>query len=121
MTGPQEPPTPHQAAQDGQRRIIASLGEPVRLRLYRYVVCQAEPVSRDQAAGGIGVAHHVAKFHLDKLCEDGLLEVEYRRPDGRTGPGAGRPAKFYRRAGRDIAGSLPARAYERPAPPMAQA
>jgi predicted ArsR family transcriptional regulator len=121
MSGPQEPSPPQQAALDGQLRSIAALGEPVRLRLYRYVASQPGPVSREQAAGGIGVAHHVAKFHLDKLEEDGLLEVEYRRPDGRTGPGAGRPAKYYRRAGRDIAVSLPERHYELPARLMAQA
>ncbi|HST47775.1 helix-turn-helix transcriptional regulator [Jatrophihabitans sp.] len=121
MTGPQESPPPQQASRDGQLRSIASLGEPVRLRLYRYVAAQPGPVSREQAAGGVGVAHHVAKFHLDKLEEDGLLEVEFRRPDGRTGPGAGRPAKFYRRAGHDIAVSLPERHYELPARLMAQA
>ncbi|MGH8860570.1 MAG: transcriptional regulator, partial [Jatrophihabitantaceae bacterium] len=41
-----------------------------------------------------------------------LLEVEYRRPPGRSGPGAGRPAKLYRRAGRAIAVSLPERRYD---------
>ncbi|MGH8862014.1 MAG: helix-turn-helix domain-containing protein, partial [Jatrophihabitantaceae bacterium] len=53
---------------------LAALGEPVRRALYRYVVAQPDPVSRDQAATGIGIAHHTAKFHLDKLEEDGLLE-----------------------------------------------
>ncbi len=120
MTGPQES-LPAPADRDEQLRSLASLGEPMRLRLYRFVADQPGPVSREQAAGGIGVAHHVAKFHLDRLEEDGLLEVEYRRPDGRTGPGAGRPAKFYRRAGRDIAVSLPERHYELPARLMAQA
>ncbi|HST82155.1 MAG TPA: helix-turn-helix domain-containing protein [Kineosporiaceae bacterium] len=91
---------------------VAALGEPVRRELYRYVVAQDEPVSRDSAASGTGVAHHVAKFNLDRLVADGLLDVEYRRPAGRTGPGAGRPAKFYRRAARDIAVSLPERRYD---------
>jgi predicted ArsR family transcriptional regulator len=111
----------HQAAIQARLRSIASLGEPVRRTLYRYVSEQSEPVSREQAASGVGVAHHIAKFHLDKLEEDGLLEAEYRRPAGRTGPGAGRPAKFYRRAGRDIAVSLPERQYELPGRLMAEA
>ncbi|HTK15109.1 MAG TPA: helix-turn-helix domain-containing protein [Acidimicrobiia bacterium] len=91
---------------------IAALGEPVRRALYKYVVAQAGPVSRDQAATGAGVARHTAKFHLDKLVEDGLLEVEFSRPPGRRGPGAGRPTKFYRRAAREVAVSLPERHYE---------
>jgi predicted ArsR family transcriptional regulator len=91
---------------------IAALGEPVRRALYRFVVAQAGPVSRAEAAEGAGVARHVAKFHLDKLVDDGLLEVEFRRPPGRGGPGAGRPNKLYRRSSRELAVSLPERHYE---------
>lgn len=91
---------------------IAALGEPIRRALYRYVVAQREPVARDQAATAIGVPHHVAKFHLDKLEADGLLDVEYSRPPGRRGPGAGRPAKRYRRSTREVAVSLPERRYD---------
>lgn len=97
---------------DHQINSVAVLGEPVRRELYRFVVAQPEPVSRENAAAGVGVPHHVAKFHLDKLEEDGLLEAEYRRPAGRTGPGAGRPAKLYRRSARHIAISLPERRYD---------
>jgi predicted ArsR family transcriptional regulator len=97
---------------DRQVNSVAALGEPIRRELYRYVVAQSEPVSRERAATGVGVPHHVAKFHLDKLEEDGLLEVDYRRPPGRTGPGAGRPAKLYRRSARHIAVSLPERRYD---------
>jgi predicted ArsR family transcriptional regulator len=97
---------------DAQVTGVAVLAEPVRRALYRYVVARSEPVSRDQAAEGIGVPRHVAKFHLDKLEDEGLLEVEFRRPTGRAGPGAGRPAKLYRRSPRELAVSLPVRRYE---------
>jgi predicted ArsR family transcriptional regulator len=100
---------------------IAALGEPLRRALYRYVVAQAGPVNRDQAAEGAGVARHVAKFHLDRLVDDGLLEVEYRRASGKRGPGAGRPAKFYRRSSREVAVSLPERHYELAGRLLAQA
>jgi len=90
---------------------IAALSEPVRRLLYRYVIDHG-PVSRADAAAGVGVAHHVAKFNLDKLVTDGLLDIEYRRRLGRSGPGAGRPAKLYRRTARDIAVSLPERRYD---------
>ena len=91
---------------------IATLGEPVRRALYRYVAAQRSPVNRDQSAEGVGVAHHVAKFHLDKLVDDGLLETEFGRPPGRGGPGAGRPAKLYRRSARQLEVSLPERRYD---------
>jgi predicted ArsR family transcriptional regulator len=100
---------------------VAALGEPVRRALYRYVVAQDAPVSRDQAAAGTGVAHHVAKFNLDRLVADGLLEVGYGRPPGRGGPGAGRPAKLYRRADRDISVTLPERRYDLAGHVMAEA
>jgi predicted ArsR family transcriptional regulator len=111
----------HDADVDAQLSSVASLGEPVRRALYRFVAGQAEPVSREQAAAGVEVAHHVAKFHLDKLEDDGLLEVEYRRPAGRTGPGAGRPTKFYRRVDKDISVSLPERRYDLAGRLMAEA
>ncbi len=97
---------------DTQVAGIAALDEPVRRALYRYVVAQEGPVSRDQAAGGVGVPRHVAKFHLDRLEEDGLLDAAFSRPPGRRGPGAGRPSKLYRRSSRELAVSLPARRYE---------
>ena len=91
---------------------IGALAEPVRRDLYRYVVAQPGPVSREQAAAGVGVALHTVKFHLDKLVDAGLLDVEFRRLTGRTGPGAGRPAKLYRRAAGELAVSLPERRYD---------
>jgi predicted ArsR family transcriptional regulator len=100
---------------------VAALAEPVRRELYLYVAAQPEPVSRDQAAAGVTVARHTAKFHLDKLVEQGLLDTEFRRLSGRRGPGAGRPAKLYRRAAGEVAVSLPDRRYDLAGQLMAQA
>ena len=97
------------AAQVGR---VGALAEPARRALYLYVVGRPEPVSRDQAAADVGVARHTAKFHLDKLVAEGLLSTEFRRLSGRTGPGAGRPTKLYRRAERQIAVTLPERHYD---------
>jgi predicted ArsR family transcriptional regulator len=91
---------------------VSALAEPARRALYLYVVAQPEPVSRDQAAAGAGLPRHTAKFHLDKLVADGLLDTEYRRLSGRSGPGAGRPTKLYRRSGRQVAVTLPQRHYD---------
>jgi predicted ArsR family transcriptional regulator len=100
---------------------VAALAEPVRRDLYLFVAGQAEPVSRDQAAAGVGVPVHTAKFHLDRLADEGLLEVEYRRLSGRRGPGAGRPTKLYRRSDHEVAVSLPPREYDLAAGVMAAA
>ena len=83
-----------------------------RRALYLYVRDQGTAVSRDEAAAGVGVPRHQAKFHLDKLVDDGLLEVEFARRAGRQGPGAGRPAKLYRLGSRELAVTLPERRYE---------
>ncbi len=105
-------PAPSGSDFDAQVTGLAALGDPLRRALYRYVIAQTTSVNRDQAAEGVGVARHVAKFHLDKLVDDGLLTVEFARPPGRRGPGAGRPAKLYRRSPRELAVSLPQRDYE---------
>jgi predicted ArsR family transcriptional regulator len=97
---------------DSQVAGVGALAEPARRGLYLYVVGQPEPVSRDQAAAGVDLPRHTAKFHLDKLVEEGLLDTEYRRLSGRRGPGAGRPTKLYRRSGRQVAVTLPQRHYE---------
>jgi len=100
---------------------IGALAEPVRRNLYLYVCAQPDPVGRDQAAEAVGIPLHKAKFHLDKLEAEGLLETRFARLTGRTGPGAGRPSKLYSRADRDIAVSLPGREYELAGQLMAEA
>jgi predicted ArsR family transcriptional regulator len=48
---------------------IAALGDPTRRALYRYIAAQSVPVGREDAAAAVGVPHHVARFHLDRLPE----------------------------------------------------
>jgi len=91
---------------------VAALDEPTRRRLYEYVVAQRRPVGRDDASTELGLSRNTAAFHLDKLVEEGLLEVIHERRSGRSGPGAGRPAKLYLRSGRQVEVSLPGRRYE---------
>src|SRR5918996_1882419 len=96
---------------DQQLTGLAGLGDPVRRALYRYVAERGVPVSRDDAAQAAGISRPLAAYHLDKLVDDGLLAARYQRRSGRQGPGAGRPAKHYVRADRQIELSLPARDY----------
>jgi predicted ArsR family transcriptional regulator len=100
------------ADRDAQVAAVAALAEPTRRRLYEHVVRQPHAVSRDDVAGAVGVPRPTTAFHLDRLVADGLLDVHYERRSGRTGPGAGRPAKLYRRAECSVSVSLPERRYD---------
>jgi predicted ArsR family transcriptional regulator len=91
---------------------LSSLDDRVRGRLYEFVSGREEPVGRDEAAAAAGIGRALAVYHLDKMVELGLLTATYRRPPGRSGPGAGRPAKVYSRSGREFTVSVPPREYE---------
>ena len=108
MSGMAGQPAPGPSGLDA----LAALGEPTRRALYDYIVAQDRAVSRDEAATATGAKRATAAFHLERLVNDGLLEARFARVTGRTGPGAGRTAKLYARARRQIAVSLPPRRYE---------
>jgi predicted ArsR family transcriptional regulator len=91
---------------------IAALADPIRRDLYLYVSDQPAAVSRDQASDALGIARHTAKFHLDKLAEEGLLDTSFKRLTERRGPGAGRPTKLYARSSRQLSVILPERRYD---------
>ena len=91
---------------------LSNLVDPVRRRLYEYVAARRGAVTREDAAEATGITRTLAAYHLDKLTDAGLVEAGYARPEGRKGgPGAGRPAKHYSRADRELAVTLPARSY----------
>ncbi|MFJ4438057.1 helix-turn-helix transcriptional regulator [Streptomyces sp. NPDC088923] len=89
--------------------------------MYEYVVAQGREVGRVEAAEAAGVSRTLAAHHLDKLTEAGLLESGSRRLSGRSGPGAGRPAKVYTRARGELSVSLPVRDYRTAATLLAEA
>jgi len=91
---------------------VSALADPIRRALYHFVAHQPGAVSRDQAAAGLDIPRHTAKFHLDKLVDEGLLVPEFKRLSGRSGPGAGRPAKLYRRVRKEVNVTLPRRRYD---------
>ena len=69
---------------------MGALAEPLRRALYRLSPRGRSPLgaTRPRTASRSG---HTAKFHLERLVNEGLLDTEFRRLTGRTGPGAGRP------------------------------
>ena len=97
------------------------LTEPTRRRVYDAVRAAREPMTRDRVAEATGVSRRLAAFHLDLLADAGLLDVDYARPAGRSGPGAGRPAKRYQATALDIDVSVPPRRYDIAARVLARA
>lgn len=95
-----------------QLRPLASLEDDTRRRLYEFVVSAGEPVTRDAASRAVGLDRPLVAYHLDRLADEGLLAVSFARPDGRGGPGAGRPAKHYQRADVEMAIGVPPRDYQ---------
>ena len=115
------PPVTPGSAQPDVFASVGALAEPTRRALYEYVAAATEPVGRDEAAAALDIGRPLAAFHLDRLVVAGLLEADYRRRNGRRGPGAGRPAKLYRRAPATLEVSVPPRRYELAAGVFAQA
>jgi predicted ArsR family transcriptional regulator len=91
---------------------IASISDPIRRSLFDLVSRSDAPIGRDDAAAALSIPRATAAFHLERLAESGMLATEFSRRSGRTGPGAGRPAKLYRRAHAEIAVSIPERHYD---------
>jgi predicted ArsR family transcriptional regulator len=110
-----------QSALENAVGAVALLDEPKRRELYQLVAASGTPVGRDEAAAALGISRELAAFHLDRLVAAGMLDTEYKRLGGRRGPGAGRPAKLYRRADRELAVSFPPRHYDLAADLMATA
>src|SRR6266487_6090650 len=73
---------------------------------------QPQPVTADEVASAERIHRNVARGRLERLAEAGLLIASFQRRTGRTGPGAGRPAKTYRVAPELSATEFPERRYE---------
>lgn len=91
---------------------VQVLAEPTRRRVYDAVRAAGGPLTRDDVAARTGLGRRRAAFHLDQLAAAGLLVVDFARPPGRGGPGAGRPAKRYTAAAGEVAVSVPERRYD---------
>src|SRR6478752_5103431 len=74
---------------------LEAVGDPELRAALLYARRQARPVTADELAAASEVHRNVARSRLERLVEAGLLEPGYERRTGRSGPGAGRPAKTY--------------------------
>lgn len=95
-----------------QWALVGALSEPQRRAVYEAVCHEAQPVTREQVASQAAISRSLAAFHLDKLVDAGLLEVDHRPPPDRRRPKIGRPAKRYRRSGKQVELTLPTRRYD---------
>jgi predicted ArsR family transcriptional regulator len=77
-----------------------------------YARAQPLPVTADDVAAAQRIHRNVARGRLERLADAGLLIRSFERRTGRTGPGAGRPAKTYRVAPELSAIEFPERRYE---------
>ena len=89
--------------------LTGSLGDATRRGVYIAVRESSEPVTAGQIAEMFDIHPNVARHHLDRLANDEYLTVTRKRPAGRTGPGAGRPAKCYTSSNKEIDLHYPAR------------
>jgi predicted ArsR family transcriptional regulator len=83
-------------------------GDPTRRRIYRHLREAPDPLSAGEVGGVFGLHRTVARSHLEKLKELGLVECGTRRRAG-----GGRPAKTYALTGERLEIMLPPRRYER--------
>lgn len=100
---------------------VAALADPVRQAVYEFVRTADSAVGREDCASALGLPRNAVAFQLDKLADQGLLAVEFRRLNGKEGPGSGRPSKLYTATHHEVAASVPHREYTLAANLMAQA
>lgn len=92
--------------------LTSALGDPTRRAIFIAVRESPEPVTSSAIAELFEIHPNVARHHLDKLANDGYLRVTHRRPMGRSGPGAGRPAKCFEATTKGIDLHFPSRRYD---------
>ena len=91
---------------------LSAAADPALRAALLYARAQPDGFSADDAAAALGVHRNVARARLDRLAAVGLLVTGFERRTGRSGPGAGRPAKIYTVAPELEALELPPRHYE---------
>ena len=101
-----------ETAYDKEGRYLGKLadvfGDPTRRGIYRHLRGVTVPLSASEVAEVFGVHRTVARAHLEKLAELGLVESGTRRRSG-----GGRPAKTYVLTAERLEVMLPPRRYER--------
>jgi predicted ArsR family transcriptional regulator len=90
---------------------LHAIGIPELREALRVVRASNRPVTADDLAGTLGIHRNVARSRLERLVEASLLDAAFERRTGRSGPGAGRPARTYSTAPELSEIEFPARRY----------
>jgi predicted ArsR family transcriptional regulator len=88
------------------------LGHAEMRAVLSYTRACALPVTAAETASALGIPRTAARWRLERLAAAGLLVPGFERRSGRTGPGAGRPAKTYSVAPETTPIEFPPRRYE---------
>ena len=91
--------------------VLDVIGDPELRETLLEVRRRPRAASISEIADATGVHRNVARRRLERLVAAGLLTASFERPPGRTGPGAGRPAKVYSPTPDTAAIEFPARRY----------
>ena len=91
--------------------VLDVIGDPELRETLLEVRRRPRAASISEIADATGVHRNVARRRLERLVEAGLLTASFERPPGRTGPGAGRPAKVYSPTPDTTAIEFPARRF----------
>lgn len=100
--------TPNPLSAAAELDLLAdALGDPTRRAVFKYVAESTEPVTAADVGATFSIHRTVARAHLERLVDTGLLSADFRhRAEG------GRPPKVYRRSERRVDLQLPIRRYE---------
>lgn len=90
---------------------LEAVGDPELRAALRFVRSRRRPVTADELAANQTVHRNVARARLERLAQAGLVVSDFERRSGRSGPGAGRPAKVYAPAPETTAIEFPDRNY----------
>lgn len=104
-----ESPIPLPRSTDALAHLLA---DDRRRAIFLWVIRSHRHVTVNEVAEEFRIHRNAAKHHLDKLLEAGLLRAEFRRVNGRKGPGAGRPSKLYSAQDVEMSFSVPERHYD---------
>lgn len=94
------------------RHVASLLSDDRRRAIYLYVKQHPGAVTVNEVAESFDMHRNAAKFHLDKLLRGGLLRAEFKRVNGKRGPGAGRPSKLYTATETEVTFTVPERHYD---------
>ncbi len=100
-------PVPTDTSAERLDRLADVFGDATRRAVYRHLLDSPEPATAAEVAAVFGLHRTVARAHLERMAEVGLVEVGLRRR-----PSGGRPAKIYSPTAERLEVIIPPRRYE---------